>query len=161
MSKRIAILAAAITLAVFVTGCSKKTADTQNVSYQGNSNQTPTVASEVPKMRQTDTEGLSYEGARNDNATLTIEEQNTHFLVNCRMDGVKKEVKKGEAITFALKPDGTATNLQFSFRFSNKKGGTYTVVVSPVDGFPNDERPMTFKQQGSTPVIIDYGFIGR
>lgn len=112
-------------------------------------------------MKQTDTEGLNYEGTKNENATLTIEEQNTNFLVNCRMDGVKLIVKKGEPITFVLKPDGTATNFEFSFRFSNKKGGTYKVVVSPVDGFPNNERPMTFKQQGATPVIIDYGFIGR
>jgi hypothetical protein len=161
MSQRIATFAAAITLAVLIAGCGKKTASNQNASYEGNTNQTPMIASEVPKMKQTDTEGLNYEGTKNENATLTIEEQNTNFLVNCRIDGVKLEVKKGQPITFALKPDGTATNFEFSFRFSNKKGGTYKVVVSPVDGFPNNERPMTFKQQGSTPVIIDYGFIGR
>jgi ABC-type Fe3+-hydroxamate transport system substrate-binding protein len=160
MTPRIATFAAAIALAVFFAGCSRKTADTQKASHEGNSNQPPAIASEVPKMKQTDTEGLNYEGAKNDNATITIEEQNTDFLVNCRMDGVKKIVKKGEPITFALKPDGTATNFEFSFRFSSKKG-TYKVVVSPVDGFPDDERPMTFKQQGSTAVIIDYGFIGR
>ena len=162
MSQKIAIFAAAVTLAALIAGCSRsKSTNEQKASYESNANQTPTLSSEVPKMKQTDNEGLNYEGAKNENAMITIEEQNTNFLVNCRVDGQKELLKKGEPITFALKPDGNATNFEFSFRFSNKTGGTYKVVVSPVDGFPNNERPMIFKQQGATPVVIDYGFIGR
>ena len=112
-------------------------------------------------MKQTDSDGLTYEGAKSEVVMITVEEQNTNFLVNFTLDGKTDTLKKGAVINFALKPDGMATNLQFNFRFSNPTGGRYQVVVSPVEGFPNSERPKSFKQQGSLPVIIDYAFLPK
>ena len=111
-------------------------------------------------MRETDTSGRNYEGAKNEKATLTVEALNTNFLINFTLDGTTKTLRKGESIDFRLKPDGTATNLQFNFRFSNPTGGSYRVVVRPVDGKPNG-RLRTFRQQGSLPVIIDYVFVPK
>ena len=154
------VLTAAISLTVFVTACSSPSTNSnanQPVVYSTNTS-TPV---EVSKMRETDPSGLTYEGAKNLNVTVTVTEQNTNFLVNYTLDGASKTLPPGQAINFPLKPDGSATNLQFNFRFSQPTGGKYEVVVSPVQGYPNDQRPRTFKQQGSIPVIIDYTFLPK
>lgn len=154
------ILVAAISLISFGAACSKSSAPTnQPVVYNTNTN--TSIPVEVDKMRETDPSGLTYEGAKNLNVTVAVTEQNTNFMVNYTLDGVTKTLPKGQVISFALKPDGSATNLQFNFRFSTKTNGKYEVVVSPVEGYPGALRPRTFKQQGSIPVIIDYTFLPK
>ena len=73
---------------------------------------------------------------------------------------MKQNVIKDQPIEFKLKPNGDSTVLQFSFRFSNPTGGSYTVAVSEVEGAPASGTH-TFDQEGSLPVIIDYTFFAE
>ena len=111
-------------------------------------------------MRETDPENLVYVGAPNEDVTITLTQNGTFFLVNCRKDGVKQTVTKGKPIEFKLKPNGDSTIVQFSFRFSTPTGGSYTVAVSEVEGSPTNGTH-TFDQEGILPVIIDYTFFAE
>jgi hypothetical protein len=107
-------------------------------------------------MKASDDSGRNFKGG-NENVTITVEAQDTNFLVNYVEDGLDKVLQNGTPISFPF-PSGTAKNIQFSFRFSTTSGGKYIVTVKSVDGFPNG-RVRTYRQQGGLPVIIDYSFI--
>ena len=107
-------------------------------------------------MQATDKTGRHFKGA-NENVTITVEAQDTDFLVNCVEDGVDTELVEGEPIDFPF-PTDTAKNIEFNFRWSTTSGGSYKVTVVTVEGFP-DGRTRTFNQQGAVPVIVDYSFV--
>ena len=107
-------------------------------------------------MQVTDDTGRNFKGG-NEDVTVTVEAQNTNFLVNYVEDGVDKVLSEGESIDFAF-PAGSGKNIEFTFHFSTPSGGSYKVTVVTVEGFPNG-RSRTFNQQGSVPVIIDYTFV--
>ena len=107
-------------------------------------------------MQATDNTGRNFKGA-NENVSITVEAQNTNFLVDYVEDGVAKVLSDGKSIDFAF-PAGTAKNIEFTFHFSSPGGGSYKVTVVSVDGFP-DGRTKTFEQEGAVPVIVDYTFV--
>ena len=98
-----------------------------------------------------------YQGASGETATMTVTRTNTRHMVTYSLNSAPAvRLAEGEVLRFPI-----PAHLLMVFAFDNPSGtgGSYTVALRDVEGYPNNTSPRIYDQFGATPDTRTYTFL--
>jgi hypothetical protein len=108
-------------------------------------------------MTEIDSSERIYQGASGEMATITVSPKNTKHMVTYSLNGAAAvELSPGEVLQFPI-----PANLLMVFAYDNPSGtgGSYTVALKDVEGYPNKTSTRIYGQVGGTPDTRTYTFL--
>lgn len=98
-----------------------------------------------------------YQGPSGETATITVTATNTKHMVTYSLNNAPAvKLLQGQALQFPI-----PANLLMVFAYDNPSGtgGSYTVALKDVEGYPDKKSPRTYEQLGATPDTKTYTFL--
>lgn len=98
-----------------------------------------------------------YQGASGETATITVTATNTKHMVTYSLNSaLAVKLPQGQVLQFPI-----PANLLMVFAYDNPSGtgGSYTVALEDVEGYPDKKSQRIYEQVGATPDTKTYTFL--
>lgn len=108
-------------------------------------------------MTEIDPSERIYQGASGEMATITVTATNTKHMVTYSLNGAPAvKLPQGQALQFQI-----PAQLLMVFAYDNPSGtgGSYSVALKDVEGYPNKTSKRVYEQVGGTPDTRTYTFL--